>query len=236
MTVPLGTLARTVQAASGETGFKKLKVGIGTRLVALIANGLNPLRLLKSWWSGATLDELRDGPLDKHGVGSRILDATAHVDEAEIERLASFGKDRPNPMGGGVERGLTNGEITDLHERQFRARQGPSEGDRPQADGRRVAGAVAHHGQGRRRRALSQRGRSAHPVHRAAAAAADQRAAVGAPGRARAAWSRTLAKTAAAIVALAVGLVVLFAEFPGLFRPLPVIGKLVPPRFRPASR
>src|SRR3954466_8278338 len=74
--VPLGTLAQTVQAASGKTGFEKVSVGIKTRLVALIANGLSPFRLLRSWWSGATLDELRNGPLDKHGVGSRILDAT----------------------------------------------------------------------------------------------------------------------------------------------------------------
>src|SRR5262245_15335528 len=96
-TVPLGTLAQTVQAASGKTGFAKMKVGIETRLVALVANGLSPLRLLKSWWSGATLDELRDGPLDKHGVGSRILDATAHVHKDEIERLASFGKERLDP-------------------------------------------------------------------------------------------------------------------------------------------
>ena len=29
--------------------------------VALIANGLSPLRLFKSWWSGAVLDELRNG-------------------------------------------------------------------------------------------------------------------------------------------------------------------------------
>ena len=111
-TVPLRTLAQTVQAASGKTGFEKAKVGIATRLVALIGNRLSPLRLLKSWWSGAALDELRNGPLDKHGVGSRILDASAHVHEDEIERLANFGKDRPDPMGGGMERGLTSGEIT----------------------------------------------------------------------------------------------------------------------------
>ena len=53
----------------------------------------------------------------------------------------------------------------------------------------------------------------------------DQRAAVGATARARAACSRKLVKAAAAIVALAIGLIVLFAEFPGLFRPLPVIGE-----------
>ena len=77
--VPLATLAGTVQAASGKTGFKKATVGVKTRLVAWIANGLGPLRLLRSWWSGADLDELRDGPLDKHGVGSRILDVEARI-------------------------------------------------------------------------------------------------------------------------------------------------------------
>ncbi|HEY0851406.1 MAG TPA: hypothetical protein VGD96_15925, partial [Bradyrhizobium sp.] len=37
--VPLRTLAQTVQAASGKTGLAKVKVGIETRLVALVANG-----------------------------------------------------------------------------------------------------------------------------------------------------------------------------------------------------
>jgi hypothetical protein len=110
--VPLATLAQTVQAASGKSGLEKVKVGIETRLVALIANGLSPLRLIRSWWSGATLDELRGGPLDKRGVGSRILDPTGHVHEDEIARLASFGKERRDPIGGGMEIGLTGGEIT----------------------------------------------------------------------------------------------------------------------------
>ena len=110
--VPLRTLVQTVQAASGKTGFEKVSVGIKTRLVALVANGLGPFRLIRSWWSGATLDELRGGPLDKRGVGSRILDVHAHVHEEEIERLASFGKERPDPIGGGMERGLVGSEIT----------------------------------------------------------------------------------------------------------------------------
>jgi hypothetical protein len=78
--------------------------------VALIANGLNPLRLLNSAISGAVLDELRNGPLDKHGAGSRILDVTAQVHEDEIERLATFGKECKDPAGG-TERGLTAKEI-----------------------------------------------------------------------------------------------------------------------------
>ncbi len=69
-----------------------------------------------------------------------------------------------------------------LHGCQFRARQEPSQGNRPQVDGRRVAGAVAHHGQGRRRRTLSQRCRGKNAVHRAPAAGPHQCAVVGASG------------------------------------------------------
>src|SRR5579872_5349554 len=72
--VPLPKLTATIESATGAKGLKKRMVGSEIYLVALIANGLSPLRLLKSWWSGAVLDQLRNGPLDKHGAGSRILD------------------------------------------------------------------------------------------------------------------------------------------------------------------
>jgi hypothetical protein len=118
-TVPLSKLCSTVEAASAEEGLQKKIVGVKTYLVALGANGLDPFRLMRSWWSGAELDELRDGPLDKHGVGSRILNATAHVDEAEIEGLAGFGKDREDPSGGRIERGLTAPEIKAFMDANF---------------------------------------------------------------------------------------------------------------------
>ena len=104
--VPLSTIAGTIALASGEVGAGRLKVWLETWGVALMANG-NPL---KSLASGAVLDELRNGPLDKHGAGSRILGVDAHVHEDEITRLASFGKDCKDPSGG-VERGLTAKEI-----------------------------------------------------------------------------------------------------------------------------
>ena len=101
---------KSIGDASGQTGFGEKKVRLETWLVAVIANGLGPLRVLKSATSGAVLDELRDGPLDKHGGGSRILDVDAKVHEDEIARLAGFGKDRKDPAGG-IERGLTAKEI-----------------------------------------------------------------------------------------------------------------------------
>jgi hypothetical protein len=109
-TVPLPKLTETIEAATGEKGLKRRSAGIKIYGVALIANGLSPLRLLKSWWSGAELDELRNGPLDKHGAGSRILTVGGQVDESEISRFAEFGSDYAN-SDGGTERGLNSQQI-----------------------------------------------------------------------------------------------------------------------------
>jgi hypothetical protein len=108
--VPLSQLSEMVGCASGQTGLAQKKVRMATWMVAVIANGLGPGRVFKSATSGAVLDQLRDGPLDKHGGGSRILDAEAKVHNEEIDRLASFGKDCKDPAGG-IETGLTAKEI-----------------------------------------------------------------------------------------------------------------------------
>src|ERR1700719_2856363 len=108
--VPLPKLTGTIEAATGEKGLKERLAGLEIYFVALIANGLGPLRLLKSWWSGAVLDELRNGPLDKHGVGSRILNVDGQVDEAEIARLAEFGSDYADGSGS-TERGLNSQQV-----------------------------------------------------------------------------------------------------------------------------
>jgi cytochrome c5 len=121
--VPLSTLTKTIDAATGEKGLKKRLAGLEIFLVALMANGLGPLRLLRSWWSGAQLDALRGGPLDKHGVGSRILDAKAEIDESQIARLAEFGKDRLSPSGE-IERGLNSQEITTYMNANFERAKG----------------------------------------------------------------------------------------------------------------
>ena len=119
-------------------------------MVALIANGLSPLRFLRSWWSGAVLDELRNGPLDKRGAGSRILEVDGQVDESEIARLAEFGSDYVDDSGG-TERGLNSQQITTYMNANFERAKGHRRGDRPLADERRMAGPAQHHGQGRRR-------------------------------------------------------------------------------------
>ncbi|KRR29981.1 hypothetical protein [Bradyrhizobium retamae] len=108
--VPLSQLSEIIGFATGEMGSEQKKVRRKAWMVAVIANGLGPLRVFKSATSGAVLDELRNGPLDKHGGGSRILDAEARVHEEQIDRLASFGKDCKDPSGG-IELGLTAKEI-----------------------------------------------------------------------------------------------------------------------------
>jgi cytochrome c5 len=121
--VPLPKLTGTIESASGTKGLKEKFVGLETYGVALIANGLNPIRLIKSWWSGAVLDELRNGPLDKHGAGSRILEVDGEVDESEIARLAEFGSDYANPDGG-TERGLNSQQITTYMNANFERAKG----------------------------------------------------------------------------------------------------------------
>jgi hypothetical protein len=225
--VPLATLASTVQAASGKTGLQKAIVGVKTKLVAWIANGLSPLRLLRSWWSGAVLDELRDGPLDKHGVGSRILDVEAHVNEAELARLASFGKDRPDPCGG-TERGLTASEIVTYMDANFER----AEGHRRRIDRKLMNGEwpvlldIMGKGEGAGRYLSVAEVRTLFVERRLPDRINARLAAQPAPTRS---VVRTLAKATAGIIALAAVAIFLFAEFPGLFRPIPVIGGLVPP-------
>ena len=85
-------------------------LGIGAFLVITIANGLRPSRLLRNLLFGAELDQLRNGPLDKQGGGSRILDTEANVHEGEIDRLAGFGSDRLD-LTGRSERGLNAEQI-----------------------------------------------------------------------------------------------------------------------------
>jgi hypothetical protein len=108
-TVPLNTLSQTIANASGEKGPKKVFARIQVRGVALIANGIG--HIFKSIWSGAQLNALRGGPLDKLGAGSRILGVDGKVNEDEIARLASFGRTYTDPNGGGTEPGLNASEI-----------------------------------------------------------------------------------------------------------------------------
>jgi hypothetical protein len=102
--VPRSKLSETIALASGKKGLAETWAKLETYGVTLVANGS------KTTLAGLVLDELRNGPLDKHGAGSRILGVDARVHEDEIERLATFGQECNNPAGG-TERGLTAKQI-----------------------------------------------------------------------------------------------------------------------------
>ncbi|WP_315769688.1 MULTISPECIES: hypothetical protein [unclassified Bradyrhizobium] len=105
--VPVATLARIIARAGGSDS---LGTRVNSYVVALIGNGLSPRRLLRTGWYGVELDSLRNGPLDKQGVGSRILDGQANVEEAELDRLASFAR-QCRDTGGSLELGLRRGDL-----------------------------------------------------------------------------------------------------------------------------
>jgi hypothetical protein len=75
-------------AATGE-GNPSLP-SLALRLVAALSNGLSPGTVLETGLHGVKLSKLRNGPLDKKGVGSRILDSKAQVNSSELERLKEF--------------------------------------------------------------------------------------------------------------------------------------------------
>lgn len=109
----LGVVRDAIVRVSGQT-----LPGATIAAIALIANGISPAALLRNARQGLHLDALRDGPLDKHGSGSRILDTGGQVVAAELERLAGFARAMPLPAGGS-EPGLSLAEITVMMDANF---------------------------------------------------------------------------------------------------------------------
>lgn len=79
-------IERVVATGEGKPTLPSLAV----RLVALLSNGLSPRTVLETGLHGVKLSKLRNGPLDKKGVGSRILDSKAQVNSSELNRLKEF--------------------------------------------------------------------------------------------------------------------------------------------------
>ena len=95
-------------AATGE-GEPRLP-SLALRVIALLANGLGPAALLENAVDGVRLNKLRNGPFDKQGTGSRILDTRGRVRLAELDRLKDFASTKTTP-GGGRELGLDAAEL-----------------------------------------------------------------------------------------------------------------------------
>jgi hypothetical protein len=114
---PLSRLTQVVAQASAGPGEARLPaLAIGA--IALVANGLSPLSLAQRLLGGVRLDALRRGPLDKQGAGSRILDAQAEVDLAELARLGDFASPKTDAQGR-IELGLDAAQLRTMMDVNF---------------------------------------------------------------------------------------------------------------------
>lgn len=116
--VSLGTVTSTiVKVANAGDGQPELPAA-AIRAIALVANGLTPLQMARNGFGGLRLDELRNGPLDKKGAGSRILDAKAKVDPKELARLEEFASEKTD-ADDHTEPGLDLGELQRMMDANF---------------------------------------------------------------------------------------------------------------------
>ncbi|OGB16446.1 MAG: hypothetical protein A2W72_12980 [Burkholderiales bacterium RIFCSPLOWO2_12_67_14] len=108
------TIAKVANAGDGQPDLPAAAI----RAIALLANGLTPLQMARNGFGGLRLNELRNGPLDKKGAGSRILDATAKVNAKELARLAEFASEKTD-VDGRTEPGLDLEELQRMMDANF---------------------------------------------------------------------------------------------------------------------
>ncbi len=116
---PVSKVGRTIVdvAKTGE-GAPALNP-IPIQLVAMIAHGVSPLTVLHTQKQGVQLNGLRNGPIDKKGAGSGVLDANAQVNLHELERLKQFASNKTS-SNGKTELGLSSDEITTFMDANFK--------------------------------------------------------------------------------------------------------------------
>ncbi|MBV8535531.1 MAG: hypothetical protein JO128_08055 [Alphaproteobacteria bacterium] len=120
---PLGHLENTIREVARTGDGKPELPSAAIVLIALVANGLNPLRLVRTAVRGVHLSALRGGPLDKKGAGSGILDQSSVFDQDQLDRMASFGSQKVD-ADGNVEIGLNLAEITRFMDANFARAKG----------------------------------------------------------------------------------------------------------------
>lgn len=117
-TATIGDATRVIEdvAATGE-GSPEIP-SLAIRLIALLANGLGPGAILDNGLHGLKLNKLRNGPFDKKGVGSGILDAKGRVVVPELDRLKAFASLKTK-SDGGSELGLDAEELKSMMDANY---------------------------------------------------------------------------------------------------------------------
>jgi hypothetical protein len=114
----ISSLVETLGKARGGDAETNMKFRKKAKLVAMAANGLWPWDIIHNALSGVRLHKLRDGPLDKHGVGSGILNTEAVCVEAELARLDDFASPKSDAAGV-AEAGLDAAQIKTMMDANF---------------------------------------------------------------------------------------------------------------------
>jgi hypothetical protein len=107
--VPLLPFADLVIAAFAARGRLAVQLRVALGAIGAMANGVRSTP--RNVATGFRPHELRGGPFDKHGGGTRILSQTGEFDAAEMERFESFGRAYPKADGSGTELGWGLSEL-----------------------------------------------------------------------------------------------------------------------------
>lgn len=86
--------------------------------LALLASAKSVPVLMQTLSKGFSVDNLRFGPLDKRGGGSRIIDLEGNISEDQLIRLDSFASDFEDECGT-LERGLDKAAINRMMDENF---------------------------------------------------------------------------------------------------------------------
>jgi hypothetical protein len=96
--VALEPFGKLFAKALGATGLAARAHALAIEFVGAVGNGVASIVRNSRW--GFRPRELRGGPFDKRGGGTRILSQTGAFDLAEFQRFESFGRQHPRPDAG----------------------------------------------------------------------------------------------------------------------------------------
>ncbi len=113
----LATVSQVVTVTM-DNGIGKPSKSYEIKLIALLASGKSVLTFFQTLTQGLRLSDLRFGPLDKQGVGSRIIDLEGNISEDQLMRLDSFAADFEDESGT-LERGLNEAALNKMMDENF---------------------------------------------------------------------------------------------------------------------